>query len=30
MAETLKNISQTANFRNTFGNAMTDVNSVKY
>lgn len=30
MADRLKGISQTANFRNTFGNAMTDVNSVKY
>lgn len=30
MALTARNISQTANFRNTFGNAMTDINSVKY
>lgn len=30
MALTARDISQTANFRNTFGNAMTNVNSVKY
>lgn len=30
MALTARDISQTANFRNTFGNAMSNVNSIKY